>query len=107
MGFEAETVWLLIAGFILVSAAYAAQLYLLGAGKVVKARRAFLWQFGWQIAAFCLLLRLLFRGMGSSVENSFAVCLLHHSISVPFCLCRLFWAFSLCCLVRGIRAMMR
>ena len=96
MGFEAETVWLLIAGFILVSAAYAAQLYFLRSGKVVKARRAFLWQFGWQIAAFCLLLRLLFRDMGSSVENSFAVCL-----------CGLFWAFSLCCLVRGIRAMMR
>lgn len=98
--FEQEVFYLLVAGFVCASGAYAAQLYLMGAWREPAARRPFLWQFIWQAGAFVLLLTLLFPyrfrvDVTASVSNSFTVCL-----------CGLLWAVSLLCAARGFRAML-
>lgn len=98
--FEQEVFYLLIAGFVCASGAYAVQLYLIGVWKKPAVRRPFLWQFIWQAGAFTLLLILLFPyrfhvDVTASVSNSFTVCL-----------CGLLWAASLLCAARGFRAMM-
>lgn len=98
--FEQEVFYLLIAGFVCASGAYAVQLYLMGAWKEPAVRGPFLWQFAWQTGAFVLLLALLFPyrfhvDAAASVYNSFTVCL-----------CGLLWAASLLCAARGFRTML-